>query len=199
MTKRNTVDITQQKPSKIHWPSWLPYPSCWLKSFLLMLFLRIITFVSENLVKLGYNIAQFTSSPELLAIFLIVALLSPIAIISFTHHYLHLLLGRFITEIQAPEVGIVKGLVPKLMSWWEGLYSWLVIILSTLVAAFFCTLILPIFHLSLTKPLETYTQFERQIIVIFGILWLITGAFIYQIEYLVRYHLISVYSGNQKV
>jgi hypothetical protein len=164
-----------------------------------MLFLRVIIFVSENLIKLGYNMAQITSSPELLAIFAIISLLSPIVIISFTHHYLHLLLGRFLTEIQAPEIGIVKGLVPKLMSWWEGLYGWLVIILSTLVAAFLCIFILPIFHLSLTKPLETYTQFQQQIIVIFGILWLITGAFIYQIEYLVRYHLITVYSGNQKV
>lgn len=199
MTKRNTVDITQQKSSKSHWPSWLPYPSCWLKSFVLMLFLRVITFFSENLIKLGYNIAKIASSPELLAIFAIIGLLSPIVIISFTHHYLHLLLRRFISAIQAPEIGIVQGLVPKLMSWWEGLYGWLVIILSTLVAALICTFILPIFHLNLTKPVETYTQFERQIIVIFGILWLIAGAFIYQIDYLVRYHLISVYSGHQKV
>lgn len=190
MTKRNILDGVGSKSS---WPNWLPYPSCWLKSFVLMLFLRVIIFICENLVRFGYNFAKFISSPELLAIFLIVALVSPIAVISFTHHYLHLLLGRFTAEIQAPEVGDVKGLVPKLMSWWEGLYGWLVITLSTLVAALLCTFILPIFHLSYAKPIETYTEFQQQIIVVFGILWLITGALIYQIDYLVRKRLISVY------
>ncbi|MCG6137166.1 MAG: hypothetical protein MET45_21455 [Nostoc sp. LLA-1] len=195
MKKQNILDVKFQKS---RWPILLPYPSCWIKSFVLMLFLRVIIFIGENLVRFGYNFAKFTSSPELLAIFLIVALLSPIAVISFTHHYLHLLLGRFIADIQAPEVGEVKGLVPKLMSWWEGLYSWLVIILSTLVAALLCTFILPIFDLSYRKPLEAYTQFQQQIIVVFGILWLITGALIYQIDYLVRERLISVYSGKAK-
>ncbi|ABA23392.1 hypothetical protein Ava_3787 [Trichormus variabilis ATCC 29413] len=195
MTKRN---ILNDRGQKSRWPNWLPYPSCWLKSFVLMLFVRVVTFVGENLVRFGYNFAKFISSPELFAIFIILALLSPIAVISFTHHYLHLLLGRFFAEIQAPEVGDVKGLVPTLMSWWEGLYGWVVIALSTLVAALLCTFILPIFNLSYTNPLEIYTQFERQIIVIFGIFWLITGALIYQIDYLVRHRLISVYSSNQK-
>ncbi|WP_224095674.1 hypothetical protein [Nostoc sp. MS1] len=125
-------------------------------------------------------------------------MLSPIAVISFTHHYLHLLLGRFLAEIQAPEVGDVKGLLPKLMSWWEGLYGWLVITLSTLVAALLFTFISPIFHLSYTEPLKVYTQFQEQIIVVFGILWLITGALIYQIDYLVKGRLISVYSNKAK-
>lgn len=195
MTKRNILD---GMGSKSRWPSWLPYPSCWLKSFVLMLFLRTIMFVGENLVRFGYNFGRFINSPELFAIFAILALLSPIVIISVTHHYLHLLLGRFIAEIQAPEVGDVKGLVPKLMSWWEGLYGWLVITLSTLMAFLLCTFILPIFNLSYTEPLETYTKFQEQIIVVFGILWLIIGALIYQIDYLVKGRLISVYSNKAK-
>jgi hypothetical protein len=195
MTKRNIFDGVG---SKSRWPTWLPYPSCWLKSFVLMLFLRVIMFVAENLVRFGYNFAKFASSLELLVIFALVTVLSPIAVISFTHHYLHLLLGRFLAEIQAPEVGDVKGLVPKLMSWWEGLYGWLVITLSTLMAFLLCTFILPIFNLSYKEPLEAYTQFQEQIIVVFGILWLITGALIYQIDYLVKGRLISVYSSKAK-
>jgi hypothetical protein len=195
MTKRNIVNIVGQKS---HWPAWFPYPSCWLKSFVLMIFLRVIIFVVKNLVKVGFNIATFVSSPELFVIFAILAIIAPILTIAVTHHYLHLLLGSFISEIQAPEVGIVKGLFPKLMSWWEGLYGWAVIVLSTLVAALFCTIILPLFQLSYAKLPVYYTEFEQQIIVIFGIVWLINGAFIYQIDYLVRYRLISVYSGNKK-
>ncbi|MBD2563942.1 MULTISPECIES: hypothetical protein [Nostoc] len=199
MNKPNIVDNAEQKRRKSHWPAYLPYPSCWLKSFILMVFLRVIGFVTEILIKLGDGVANLVSSPELLAIFVIITLLSPIAVIAFTHHYLHLFFSRFISEIQAPEIGIVTGIIPKLMSWWEGLYGWLVIILSTLVTCLVCTIILPMFHLSYIKPPETYTQFEQQIIVIFGIIWLIQGALIYQIDYLVKQRLISVYSGKIKL
>lgn len=195
MTKRNNLDFLAQKPQ---WPAWFPYPSCWLKSFVLILFFRVITFPGENLAKFGYNIAKSVISPELLAIFAITAFISPIIIIAFSHHYLHLLLRRFTPEIQAPEVGNVQGLFPKLMSWWEGLYGWAVIVLSTLIATLLCTIILPLFHLSYTKLPENYTAFEQQIIVIFGIIWLVNAALIYQIDYLVSHRLISVYSENKK-
>lgn len=197
MNKPNNLGNAKQKLKKFRWSAWLPYPSCWLKSLLLMIFLRVIIFVAEMFITLGYITAIFANSPELLAIFGIIAFLSPILIITFTHHYLHLIFSRFISEIQAPEIGIVKGLIPKLMSWWEGLYGWLVITLSTLVATLFCTIILPLFHLSYAKPPESYTEFEQQIIVIFGVVWLIQGALIYQIEYLVRHRIISVYSRNK--
>ncbi|BBD63056.1 hypothetical protein NIES2109_59060 (plasmid) [Nostoc sp. HK-01] len=199
MNKPSSVDNAEQKRRKSHWPAYLPYPSCWLKSFILMIFLRVIGFVAEISIKLGYGVAKLADSPELLAIFGIITILSPIVVIAFTHHYLHLIFSRFISEIQAPEVGIVKGLLPKLMSWWEGLYGWVVIILSTFVAALLCTIILPVFHLSYAKPPETYTQFEQQIIVIFGIIWLIQGSLIYQIDYLVKQRLISVYSSIKKI
>ncbi|UKO96693.1 hypothetical protein [Nostoc sp. UHCC 0870] len=199
MNKPNIFNNAKQKLKKSRWPAWLPYPSCWLKSLILMIFLRVIIFIAKFLLKVGYGVSNFISSPELLVIFGIITLLSPIAIIAFTHHYLHLIFNRFISEIQAPEIGIVKGLIPKLMSWWEGLYGWLVIILSTLVAGLFCTIILPVFHINYAKPPETYTSFEQQIILIFGLIWLVQGSLIYQIDYLVRQHLILVYSSNKKL
>ncbi|BBD63246.1 hypothetical protein NIES2109_60960 (plasmid) [Nostoc sp. HK-01] len=199
MDKPNIFDNTKQKLQNSRWPIWLPYPSCWLKSLVLMVFLGLITFVCENFIRVGYGVARFINSPELFGILLITTILSPILFIAFTHHYLHLIFSRFISDIQAPEIGIVKGLVPKLMSWWEGLYAWLVIVLSSLVACLICTMLLPIFGLSYAKPPETYTGFEKQILVIFGIVWLIQGSLIYQIDYLVRQRLISVYSGNKNI
>lgn len=199
MNKPSSVDNAEPKRRKSHWPAYLPYPSCWLKSLILMIFLRVIGFVAEMSIKLGYGVAKLADSPELLAIFAIINILSPIVFIAFTHHYLHLIFSRFISEIQAPEVGIVKGLVPKLMSWWEGLYGWLVIVLSSLVAGLVCTIILPVFGLSYAKPPETYTNFEQQIIAVFGIIWLIQGSLIYQIHYLVRQRIISVYSSNKNI
>lgn len=199
MTKQNLFDTVNSKLEKSRWPYWLPYPSCWLKSFLLMIFLRVIIFVSEILFKLGYNFAKVVNSPELFVIFIIISLISPIPIIAFTHHYLHLIFSRFISEIQAPEIGTVKGLIPKLMSFWEGLYGWLVITLSTLISALVCTIIFPVFQLNYAKIPANYTHFEQQIIVVFGIIWLINGALIYQIDYLVRHRLLAVYSRNEKL
>ncbi len=197
MTKPNILETTKQNLQRGRWSACLPYPSCWLKSLILMIFLRVIIFIAEIFIKIGYSIANFANSQELLVIFGIITLLSPIPIVAFTHHYLHLIVSRFISEIQAPEIGIVKGLVPQLMSWWEGLYAWLVITLSTLTAVLFCTTILPLFHLNYAKPVELYTLFEENIIVIFGITWLIQGAFIYQIDYLVKRRLVSVYSTHK--
>ncbi|MEA5579727.1 hypothetical protein VB620_00045 [Nodularia harveyana UHCC-0300] len=199
MTKPNISGDEKQKFKKSRWPLWLPYPSCWLKSFVLTLFLRVIIFVAEILVKVGYNFANFTRSPEILAIFIIITLLSPIPVIAFTHHFMHLIFSRFIPEIQAPEIGMVKGLIPKLMSWWEGIYAWLVITLSTLISFLVLTIVLPLFQLSYATAVESYTLFQQTIIVIFGFMWLIQGALIYQIDYLVRHRLISVYSRKEKI
>ncbi|HYW20891.1 MAG TPA: hypothetical protein VE956_16630 [Nodularia sp. (in: cyanobacteria)] len=199
MTKPNILGDENQKSKKSRWPAWLPYPSCWLKSLILIIFLRVIIFVAEILVKVGYNVAYFASSPEILGIFIIITLLCPIPIIAFTHHFVHLFFSRFIPEIQAPEIGIVKGLIPKLMSWWEGIYAWVVITLSTLTSFLVGTIILPLFQLNYATAVESYTLFQETIIVIFGLIWLIQGALLYQIDYLVGHRLISVYSSKEKL
>ncbi|MEH2410634.1 hypothetical protein [Nostoc sp.] len=198
MTQPNIQEVTKQKLQKFCWPLWFPFPSSWLKSLILTLFLSVIIFIVNNAGKVGYRIAYFVQSPELFAIFTILLLLSPIPIISFTHHCLHLLISRFISEIQAPEIGRTKGLFPGIMSWWEGLYAWLVIAISTLIAAFFSTILLPFFNLSYAKSIEDYTQMQNNIIVIFGLFHISGMALTYQIEYLVKRRIISAYSGNKE-
>ncbi|MGJ5631079.1 hypothetical protein [Nostoc sp. CALU 1950] len=198
MKQPNIKEATKQKIQKFYWPLWFPYPSSWLKSFILTLFLSIIIFVVKNTGKVGYRIAYFVQSPELLAIFTILLILSPIPIISFAHHCLHLLVSRFTSEIQAPETGKTQGLLPGIMSWWEGLYAWLVIAISTLIAALFSTILLPLFNLSYARPIEDYTQIQDNIIVMFGLFQIYGMALTYQIEYLVIHRIISVYSGNKE-
>ncbi|MCL6752791.1 hypothetical protein KBT16_18160 [Nostoc sp. CCCryo 231-06] len=201
MTQPNLQEITKQKLEKFYWTLWFPYPSSWLKALILALFLRVIIFVVNNAGKLGYRIAYFVQSPELFAIFTIFLVLSPIPIISFTHHFLHLLISRFISEIQAPEIGRTKGLLPGIMSCWEGLYAWLVIAISTLTTAFFSIIFLSLFNLNYARPIEYYTQIQdinNNIILIFGLFYISAGAVTYQIEYLVRHRIISAYSGNKK-
>ncbi|WP_445627395.1 hypothetical protein [Nostoc sp. DSM 114167] len=201
MKQPNTQELTKQKQQTFSWPLWFPYPTSWLKALILTLFLRVIIFILKNPGKLGYRIAYFVNSPDLFAIFTILLILSPIPIISFTHHCLHLLISRFISEIQAPEIGRTQGLLPGIMSWWEGLYAWLVIAISTLIAALFSTILLPFFNLSHTRQIEYYVQmqnFNNNTTLIFGLFYVSTGALTYQIECLVKQRIISAYSGNQR-
>ncbi|WP_334899822.1 hypothetical protein [Nostoc sp.] len=105
------------------------------------------------------------------------------------------------SEIQAPEIGKTQGLLPGIMSWWEGLYAWLVIAISILIAALFSTILLPFFNISYARQIEYYTPMENvnnNIILIFGVFYVSSGALIYQIEYLVRQRIISAYSGNKE-
>ncbi|MDZ8138774.1 MAG: hypothetical protein RM049_26300 [Nostoc sp. DedQUE04] len=200
MKQPNTQEVTKQKLQTFYWPLWFPYPSSWFKALILTLFLRVIIFIVQNTGKLGYDIVYFVRSPELFLIFTILLILSPIPIISLTHHCLHLLISRFISEIQAPEIGTTQGLLPGLMSWWEGLYAWLVIVISTLIAALFSTILLPLFNPNYDRRIEYYIQLENinNIILIFGLFYIYTGALIYQIENLVKYRIIFVYSGNKE-
>jgi len=197
MPKFNILQPFKKKSQQSRWPVWLPYPTCWLKSLIISIFLQFIIYVAQMIGKTGYFLANSVRSIELLVLFSIITIISPIIIIALTHHCLHLVLSRFLPDIQTPEIGITKGFIPKLMSWWEGLYGWLVIILSTLVSIFICTLLLPFFNLNYLQAVEDYTDFQRRIIVIFGITWLIQGALLYQIEYLVRNWLLSVYSQDK--
>ncbi|MEH2252195.1 hypothetical protein [Nostoc sp.] len=202
MTQPNILKVTKQKLQKFYWPLWFPYPSSWLKALILALFLRVIIFVVNNTGRVGYRIAYFVNSPELFFIFTILLLLSPIPIISFTHHCLHLLINRFISEIQAPEIGKTQGLLPGIMSWWEGLYAWLVIAISTLITAFFSIMLLSLFNPSYARPIEDYTEMQNinnNLKLILELFYIFSGALTYQIEYLVRHRIISAYSGNKEI
>ncbi|MEH2203090.1 MAG: hypothetical protein V7K53_03265 [Nostoc sp.] len=201
MTHPNNQEVIKQKLQKFYWPLWFPYPSSWLKALILTLFLRVIIFIVKNTGKLGYDIVYFIHSPQLFVIFTILLILSPIPIISLTHHCLHLLISRFISEIQAPEIGRIQGLLPGIMSWWEGLYAWLVIVISILIAAFFSTIFLPLFYPSYDRQIEYYTQIENinnNIGLIFGLFYISASALIYQVEYLVRHRIIYAYSSNKE-
>lgn len=182
---------------KLLWPAWFPYPSSWLSAFILSLLMNAIIVIVRITGILGYVLARSVDSPEPLVVFGILALLLPIPTISFTHHILHRFVGRFIPIIQAPE-GISQGLLPGLVSWWEGLYGWLVIALATLTATGLCTVLLPLFNLSYEKINDSYSKAEINIQAIFTIFWIINAANFYQIECLIKRHLISTNSIRNK-
>jgi len=198
----------QFKFQKNLYPTWFPYPTSWLKAFVLALFLTISSVVFIFTHIFGYLVARLIQSPELLVIFAILAVLSPIPAIAFTHHLFHRLLAKFIPSIQAPEIGKPQGFWPGLISWWEGLFGWLVIALSTLISISILIFIMPLFDLDYGNIDDYYYywhnyywdyyyfNYRNELTLCIEVIWIICAAIIYQIEYLFKQKIIFSYANS---
>ena len=96
-----------------------------LPDFLQMFFLWFFQVIFVAISYL-FTIATTISAPLLLLV--------PIVVISFSHHYLHLFLDRFFPDLRLPEMEKVTVFFPSIMSWWEGFYGLLVIIVALLLS-----------------------------------------------------------------
>lgn len=168
-------------------PIWFPFPSSWLNALILSMFMTGLLALTRRSNGLDSYFAKWSDNPELLTVLVILLLILPIPAIAFFHHFF---LGRFIPAIPGERTNNIKGLVPGLISWWESLYSWLVFVLSTLIAILFSTPFLPLFQLNYEKILDTYNQPHKNLQAIFAICWIISAAIFYQIQYLFKYRLI---------
>lgn len=201
ISKYNSPELSQPKSRKFKWSVWFPYPSSWLNALVLSIMLSVILCVVRITGITGRGIAVFLDSPEIFVIFEIIALFSPIATIAFTHHLLHLLLSKLSSKFQSPEIGEPQGFIPGLISWWVGLYSWLVIAISLLLSGLIITIVLLIFDLryvNLIHNYNDYKQAEAHIQSTFGVLYIIISALMYQIEYLFKQRLISTKTASAK-
>lgn len=188
MTKQKSNNLS----NKLKWVVWFPYPSSWIKALSLIIFLNVIVFIVRITLISSFRISVFINSPHLLVLFGTFALLTPIPIIAFTHHVLHLFLSKYISAIQTPEMKNTRGMKIQIFSWWEGLYGWLVIIISIMIATAVSTFLLPLFDLDFSIEVSQYTSYQKQIITIFGILILVTSALLYQFEYCFKRGLLFV-------
>ncbi|MEP0855976.1 hypothetical protein [Trichocoleus sp. DQ-U1] len=198
MTQPNLLKLTKKKLPNLRWYAWFPYPSSWLKAFVLILLMSGLTAIVRMTNTVGYVTARIVDSPSLFSVFGILALLSPIAAIAFAHHFLHLFINQFFPSIQAPEVGKIQGLRPGLLSWWEGLYGWLAIVLATLITLILFIFFLPLFNLSYNTLYVNNNRWSETIQAIIAVFWISSAAFIYQIDFLMKQRLISIYSFNNK-
>ncbi len=180
---------------KLGLPVWFPYLSSWLTALAsLVLMTWFIVIIRHNNGLLLY-LATLADRPELLTVLLILLLISPIPAIALFHHFF---ISRFIPPIPGEKFNKTQGFVPGLISWWESLYSWLVIVLSTLIATVFCTPLLPLFKLNYKTIISIDSLPQQNIQVIFALVWLISAAIFYQIEYLVKLRLVFGDSVSSK-
>ncbi|NJO28247.1 MAG: hypothetical protein HC874_12390 [Richelia sp. SL_2_1] len=182
--------MTKQKLSRFHWYVWFPYPSSWIKALFITIYLNVIIIIVRMTVIIGYLTAEIVDKPHTVIFFGIFALLTPIPVIAFTHHILHLFLSKYIPGIQTLEMKNTQGFEIKIFSWWEGLYSWVVIVISIMIATALCTYLLPLFDLDYRIPVHRYTYSQKKIIAVFGIIFIIAAALLYQFEYCFKRNLL---------
>ena len=159
---------TKQEARGSWWSPWFPYPSSWLRSFVLALWMAVVLRVAGFWGTLiGVALSSIMNHPEALLWFLGLALLASIFVFSFVHHVLW----------SKPSARLPRWF-PSPKSLWAGLYASIVMVLAIVVGSI-C--VLP-FH-----NFETYSQAAIETEgAWFGVIWFITATYLYQAEYLIR-------------
>jgi hypothetical protein len=121
-------------PRLHRWPSWFPHPSSWGSAIALLLLTLLAYAASHALIQLLVWLIWF--SPRLFYLIWIGTFLSPIPRIAFAHRALHRLLDRYFPDSQVATRNRVQNWLPDLMSWWEGVYGWMVMNLAILVSSY---------------------------------------------------------------
>ncbi|MGB7379488.1 MAG: hypothetical protein WA959_23370 [Rivularia sp. (in: cyanobacteria)] len=169
-------------------PIWIPYPNAWLSALMLSVLMGTFLGILRRYADSLYNLPKWSNTPEQLTVIVILFLILPIPAIALFHH---LFLSRFMSPIPGEKINATSGIFPGLFSWWESLYSWLVIILSTLIATLICTPFLPLFKLSYTKIAATYAENPSNLRLAFAGVWILCAAIFYQVAYLFKARLVD--------
>jgi hypothetical protein len=164
-----------------------------MSAILLILLWRGIAVVIRMIFQMGELLME--TSPKLRFLLYFAALLSPILVIAVAHHLLHMVLDRYAPSSRSPGMTRTEGLVPTLMSWWEGFYGWMAIALAMVVSSMIQVISLASFN-SLYDLLPWGDEL-RDLFTLPTLYRVITAAYLYQFEYLVRHHLMAVGSGTQ--
>lgn len=168
---------------KLGLPIWLPYPNAWLNALIISVFMAGLGAFVRRSSLLDYHLDKWSQQPELSSVVLILLLISPIPAIAFFHHFF---LSRFISVIPGERAKTPQGFLPGIMSWRESLYSWLVFVLSTLIATLICIPFLSLFKVNYENLINTYDRAHRTVQILFAAIWIISAAFLYQVEYLFK-------------
>jgi hypothetical protein len=172
-------------------PTWIPNINAWMSAILLLLLVRGMKFVIREIWEaMGDRLLSLMSSTSHLVLYLLL-LLSPIVVIAIAHNLLHIFLDLFFPDIQTPEMSTPKSIwFPSLMSWWEGFYGWLTIALVMIISTIIGIIIFsPSYYLSeMTDWWYGMKNFFNPLMLI----RLISAAYLYQFEYLVRTHLMTI-------
>lgn len=164
-----------ESATKFQWITWFPYPTAWLRALGLFLLFNSILVVLNIVVYWGLPVTLILSKLQqdpkpMLAFFIAFGFAIPIIVISCIHY---ILFGK-----SRPYW------LPKIKSLWVGFYSWIVAIASTLVCFVLVIPFVDKYHSSYYRL--RYFRFTDTEVMWLTSIWLITAAYSYHIEYLIR-------------
>ena len=171
-------------------PAWIPNFNSWMSAIFLLLLVRGMKYMLRAILEnTDYRFLKLLSLNSHAVLYLLI-ILSPIAIIAIAHHILHISLDLFIPDSQTPEMKGRKFWFPGIMSWWEGLYGWLAIVLTMIISTVIGVIVFsPNYYLS---EMNSWWLGARNFFHPLMFIRLICVAYLYQFEQIVRQHLISV-------
>jgi hypothetical protein len=175
-----------------NWPNWIPSATAWMSAILLILLVRGLAVVIRILFQQGESLMAI--SPKLRIVLYFAALLSPILVIAVAHHLLQIVLDRYFPNTRSPEISSNLGQLPTLMSWWEGFYGWMAIALAIVVSGMIQVISSPSFN-SLYDMLGWWDEL-KDLFTLPTLYRVITAAYLYQFESIVRHHLMAVGSAS---
>jgi hypothetical protein len=183
-TIKRITDIMIEQLKKLY-PKWIPYPISWLRTLVLILVLGPTGSLISVLGLWGsFGTILGGSSgdiplPDVLILLAIAALvlLLPTTILAYVYHVFALIIDAKSISAQHP-----RGF-PTWRSWREGLTGIIVMGLSLTISVFVVLWYRP----DLIGNPDLVTQSDKEEIATFlGIVWLISAAYLYQWDYLVR-------------
>lgn len=175
-------------------PHWFPSMRAWVTAIVVILLMAGTQVISSYLWWFIAWLIQIF--PKAIYIFYLLVTFSPIALIAFIHHWFHQLLDQFFPESRLPDTAIEPGNLPGLISWWQGLYGWLVNQLSTVLSWAIFGLLLPmptptsILQFSPWNFASSLNQPQPLLIALLTIR-IICAAFFYQFESAVQLHMVA--------
>ncbi|MEM8830204.1 MAG: hypothetical protein AAGE96_12720, partial [Cyanobacteria bacterium P01_G01_bin.19] len=213
------IIATSFVPLLYHLWTIIIYISAWVFYFISIFLFFIVSVLPYFIQQIIFGIISFISSfiSALITFISPFALLLPIPIIAFAHHYLYLLLDRFYPDLDITERGRMTGYFPGIVSWWYGFFALVVTIFAMLVSDSVLSILPWLTHstadclTSQTSEINVYatTRVDFWVQIALTILrqpiyspllrlviWLVTAAYMYQFEFTFRQHLIATNEGG---
>ncbi|QSJ16962.1 hypothetical protein JYQ62_35775 [Nostoc sp. UHCC 0702] len=196
---QNDLDNLEVKHHNNHkaaiWPAWIPYFHSWCRAFILIPFIACSVIITFKLTGFwGLILSAITNHLEILIICLSLGILLPMLLVAYIHaFFVHLWKKQPISPTW-------PRWLPNTNSLWEGFYAEVVMFLSLLVSIIIILPFLPmnscyyeqIFIYCFTKDELILNQYMEKYYIdkIGSLIWIVTAAYLYQVEYLFRHRFI---------
>lgn len=163
---------------------FFPRPAAWFSALALTVFAGLLGTTMSWFYRAGAQV--FFEAPRLAGFAFFLGVLSPIVLIAFGNHAMHRALDRIAKRHGSRGAESRQTWLPGLMSWWAGLYGWLVLMLSAWMSVTIVMMIHPRSSFFAFYNLFRLDSGLASVLSIPTAVFVLLGATLYQVEARVR-------------